>query len=104
MKKYKSTIFTVLITIFMMLLLSLFSPYNVLYELNENNLIQNDSFLQSEFDKEDVKEVEYIGDHTYIIEKEKTEYIARKDYTSVMNYQWTLYEYEKSWGAGEIRE
>ncbi|WP_059173031.1 hypothetical protein [Bacillus sp. FJAT-27445] len=84
-------------TVIILFLLSLFSPYNLLYKLTEDN-IANDQGIAALLNTQEIEDINYVGSHTYIITTFDNQYVAVKKYYSVMNYRWSIYEKTDEWG------
>ena len=97
MKKWKIISLTFILTAVLMLILSLFSPYNFIMDINPATIL-NEKGIKAEISKEDVQSVEYKGDHTYIIKTRNEDYVVVKDYYTFMNYKLKIYKLDKEWG------
>jgi hypothetical protein len=95
----KRILYTIVL-IFIFLVCNLFGPYNILQDLNADSIIK-DVQLKSHFTVNPVQSADYFGNNTYlIITSEGTEYIARQEYFSMMNYKWKIYKEDR----GELNE
>ncbi|MFD3445895.1 hypothetical protein ACFDTO_14985 [Microbacteriaceae bacterium 4G12] len=97
MKNGKTIVITALITIVIMFGVSILSPYNILHRINANHILEEPG-IKGEFPNEQVQSVTYKGDNTYVIKTDKHEYVAVREYFSLMNYKWKIYELKKEWG------
>ncbi|WP_316571669.1 hypothetical protein [Neobacillus sp. YIM B06451] len=84
-------------TVAILVLLSLFSPYNLLLKLTEENIV-HDQGIAALLNIKEIEDVNYIGSNAYIITTFDKQFVAVKEYYSVMNYKWVLYEKTKQWG------
>ncbi|RLL48407.1 hypothetical protein D8M04_03865 [Oceanobacillus piezotolerans] len=97
MNRLKLVLLTAICTIILMLLVSLFSPYNILKKITEDSII-NDPGISILFNKDEIEDINYRGSNTYIITTSKKDYIAVQEYYSMMNYKWFVYEKADEWG------
>jgi len=87
----KKTVYSSLIVVASIFFLSTFGPYN---HLNAENILE-EPLLSKEFKDTTVKDVIYKGDDTYMIKTEEKDFVVMRNYFSVMNYKWVIFEYKK---------
>ncbi|AQQ53115.1 hypothetical protein [Planococcus lenghuensis] len=85
-------------TVIVLLIFSLFSPYNFFMKINEDSII-NDPGIEILFSEEEINDVSYQGSNTYTLSTSKGEFVAVQAYYSVMNYKWHVYEKTDEWGG-----
>lgn len=85
-------------TVALLLIVSLFSPYNYLIKLNEDHII-DDPGIGLLFDKDEIEDVAYQGSNTYLLSTADGEFVAVQEYYSVMNYKWHIYKKTGEWGG-----
>ncbi|MGG0239106.1 hypothetical protein [Bacillus rhizoplanae] len=96
MKKSKVANITAIITIFIVLGISIFSPYNYLKHVHAEGILQEQG-IKEEFEDKNVQSVTYKGDNTYIVKTDTKEYVVIQEYYTLMNYKWKIYVLEKTW-------
>jgi hypothetical protein len=94
MKKSRVANITAVITIFIVLGISIFSPYNYLKHVHAEGILQEQG-LKDEFKDKKVQSVTYKGDNTYIVKTDTKEYVVIQEYYTLMNYKWKVYVLEK---------
>jgi hypothetical protein len=95
--KMKIITLTVVSTTVILIFLSLFSPYNIIHKITEDNIV-NDQGISKLFKAEEIEDVTYVGSRTYIISTISGEFVAVQKYYSFMNYKWFVYEKSDTWG------
>ncbi|WP_242224117.1 hypothetical protein [Bacillus cereus group sp. BfR-BA-01380] len=88
---------TGIVTILIMFGISIFSPYNVLKHVHAEGILHEQE-LEEEFEGKNVQSVIYKGDHTYVVKTDMKEYVVIQEYYTFMNYNWKIYEFQKTWG------
>ncbi|CAG9611878.1 hypothetical protein BACCIP111899_01050 [Bacillus rhizoplanae] len=96
MKKSKVANITAIVTIFIVLGISIFSPYNYLKHVHAEGILQEQG-IKEEFEDKNVQSVTYKGDNTYIVKTDTKEYVVIQEYYTLMNYKWKIYALEKTW-------
>ncbi|MCP1123264.1 hypothetical protein CN326_18110 [Bacillus sp. AFS018417] len=97
MKKSKVANITAIITIFIVLGISIFSPYNYLKHVHAEGILHEQG-IKEEFEDKNVQSVTYKGDNTYIVKTDTKEYVVIQEYYTLMNYKWKIYVLEKTRG------
>jgi hypothetical protein len=90
----KKIVISILVVLVLFTVFNFFGPYNIFLNLNAENILEEPSLIE-EFNGVKVIDVSYIGDDTYIVKTEDKDFIVRRDYFSVMNYKWKIFEYKK---------
>ncbi|MCD5322309.1 MULTISPECIES: hypothetical protein [Pontibacillus] len=76
--------------------ITIFGPYNVILEFNETNAVQRVITSDKALKGLKIVDVDYRGSDTYFIQTSDGDrlknFIVMKDYTSVMNGNWKVFE------------
>lgn len=96
MKKMKMIGLTAVCTFFITLFFSIVVP-DFIKERTEDSIVDNPELTQL-LNGAEIEKISYLGNDTYMITANNKKYIAIKDYYSMMNYKWYLYEKINEWG------
>ncbi|WP_456274505.1 hypothetical protein [Bacillus sp. AK031] len=90
----KKIVYTIVL-LFIFLVSNLFGPYNMFQDINADAILK-DVQLKMHFTTNPVQSADYLGNGTYlIVTSEGTEYVARQEYFSMMNYKWKIYKQDR---------
>ncbi|RIW28619.1 hypothetical protein D3H55_21390 [Bacillus salacetis] len=82
----------IIVIVLIGLAFTLCGPYNILQDFNANEILQ-DVQLKRDFHNDPLRSAEYKGRDTYIVYTDSgDEFVVIKDYFSVMNFKWKIYE------------
>jgi hypothetical protein len=96
MKKMTIIGITAVCTFCLTLFLTLIVP-DFIKERTEDSLVNNSEVSQL-LKGAEIESISYVGNDTYMIIANNKKYIAMKDYYSLMNYKWYLFEKINEWG------
>jgi hypothetical protein len=96
MKKLKIIGLTAVCTFIITLLFTLIVP-DFIKEKTAGSLMNNPEITQL-LNGAEIENITYLGNDTYKIRADNKNYIAIKEYVSVMNYRWYLFEKINEWG------
>jgi hypothetical protein len=96
MKKLKIIVLTAVCTFVITLLFILIVP-DFIKQKTAGSLMNNPEITQL-MNGAEIENITYLGNDTYKIREDNKNYIAIKEYVSVMNYRWYLFEKINEWG------
>jgi hypothetical protein len=96
MKKLKIIVLTAVCTFVITLLFILIVP-DFIKQKTAGSLMNNPEITQL-MNGAEIENITYLGNDTYKIRADNKNYIAIKEYVSVMNYRWYLFEKINEWG------
>jgi hypothetical protein len=96
MKKLKIIVLTAVCTFVITLLFILIVP-DFIKQKTAGSLMNNPEITQL-MNGAEIENITYLGNDTYKIRADNKNDIAIKEYVSVMNYRWYLFEKINEWG------
>ncbi|WP_082235544.1 hypothetical protein [Halobacillus massiliensis] len=84
--------FTIGISVIIIAAVAIFGPYSLIQEFNEKKAVEEFLDEDDSFKGQKVIDIDYRGSDTYFIQTEEKSYILMRNYTSMMNGHWKVFE------------